>query len=244
MNGRSRGIALKHLIKYRKYLGLFLLITALNALSVNAYAKYYPDNRDNVYVRLNTKEKVLALTFDDGPHPTKTPQILDVLEKYGVKATFFMIGENVRLYPEVARKVAESGHEIGNHTYDHRSLYNMNDDEIKEQVRSCKEEIYSVTGKTAKLFRPPEGFMNDKIAFSMKDLGYNVILWGVDTYDWKGKSSFDIVKTVTDNTSGGDIILMHDYISKKSNTSKALDVIIPLLIERGYRFVCVSEFLC
>ena len=206
-------------------------------------AKYYPDNIDNIYVHRNTDEKTIALTFDDGPHPHKTEKILEVLKKYGIKATFFVIGENASLSPDVLKKVSDEGHEIGNHTYDHKSIYKIKSEFLLESIKRCEQTIYDITGKRPSLFRPPEGYLNDNIAESMYRAGYDVILWRVDTYDWKGRSAEDIFKTVVSTVKCGDIILMHDYISIPSNTAKALDMIIPALLDKGYKFVTVSELI-
>ena len=212
-------------------------------LSGSVYAKYYPDNVDNIYVHRNTNEKIVALTFDDGPHPYKTDKILDVLKKYGVKATFFVIGENVEQCPDILKRISNEGHEIGNHTYDHKSIYKLQSDTLLDSVRKCEESIYRITGKKPILFRPPEGYLNDAIALSMYHAGYDVILWRVDTYDWKGRSATDIYKTVLNSAKCGDIILMHDYVSRSSHTAEALDMIIPALIDKGYKFVTVSQLI-
>ncbi len=209
----------------------------------NIYAKYYHDNSDNVYVHKDTDKKMIALTFDDGPHETKTEKILYVLDKHSVKATFFVIGQNVEKHPDILKKVFENNHEIGNHTYDHKSLYKLDHKSICEEVRRCSELIEETIGTRPKLFRPPEGFMNDSVASCVGDIGYNVILWKLDTYDWKGKSADDISRYVIDNVKNGDIILMHDYIWRKSSTAAALDILIPELKRRGFEFVTVSELL-
>lgn len=191
----------------------------------------------------STEDKKIALTFDDGPHPVKTEMILNVLRKYNVKGTFFTIGQNAERYPEVLQKVMAEGHEIANHTYDHKSIYKLNESELQLSVRKCSKIIYEITGEEPKLFRPPEGFMNDNIARFMDSEGYNVILWKIDTYDWKGRSSEDIYQTVTTKINCGDIILMHDYIWRKSHTPEALDIIIPKLLSEGYEFFTVSELI-
>ena len=206
-------------------------------------AKYYHDNQNNVFVHKNTEEKIVALTFDDGPHKLKTEKILAVLDKYGIKATFFVIGENAEKNPDVLKKVANSGHEIGNHTYDHKSIYKLSDSTLSDDVEKCSLVIENIIGHRPRLFRPPEGFMNDTIASAVGKEGYDVILWKVDTYDWKGKSAQEISSNVLKTVKNGDIILMHDYIWRQSHTDEALDIIIPKLIENGYKFVTVSELI-
>ena len=218
------------------------LVTVVN-MRTDVSAKYYHDNTANIYVHKNTEEKMIALTFDDGPHVKKTEQILDVLDRYNVKATFFVIGENARKHPEILKKTYEAGHEIGNHTYDHKSIYKLSGVAVADEVDKCSETIESIIGSTPTLFRPPEGFMNDSLARIAGEHGYKVILWKVDTYDWKGKTAQEIYSNVSKNVRSGDIILMHDYIWRESNTAQALDLIIPDLLDKGYRFCTVSELI-
>jgi polysaccharide deacetylase family sporulation protein PdaB len=223
---------------------LFVIVLCLLCCrSIDADAKYYHDNQDNVYVHKRTDEKLIALTFDDGPHESKTEKILEILDKYNVKATYFIIGQNAEKHPEILNTILSKGHEIGNHTYDHKSIYKLSDVKLTDDVERCSDVIESITGSRPVLFRPPEGFMNDTIATSVGRYGYRVILWKVDTYDWKGKSAAEISSGVMKTVKSGDIILMHDYIWKDSHTAEALDIIIPKLMKQGYRFVTVSELL-
>ena len=224
-------------LRFSLILSVFIII-----FSINANAQYYFDNKDNVYVHKSTDEMKLAFSFDDGPHPKKTAQILSVLKKHGIKATFFVIGQNAEKYPEIVQMIAE-GHEIANHTYDHKSIYKLDSDALISDVNNCSDVIEKITGKRPTLFRPPEGYMNDTIAHQMKGQGYNVILWKVDTYDWKGRSASDIFDSVSKSVKCGDIILMHDYIWRKSNTADAVDMLIPYLKRQGYEFLTVSELL-
>lgn len=222
---------------------IFVFAIALSSLASPAQAKYYPENKDNIYVHKRTDQKTIALTFDDGPHPEKTEKILEVLDKYGIKATFFIIGENAEQNPDIVKKISEMGHEIGNHTYDHKSIYKLSGERILQSVKKCEDIIKNITGSKTTLFRPPEGYLDDTIASSMLGQGYDVILWRVDTYDWQGKSAEAIYSSVVKNVKCGDIILMHDYISRKSNTAQALDMIIPTLIDKGYEFVTISNLI-
>ena len=233
---------MKHSIICRSIALVITLILVFN-LSLSINAKYYHDNSGNVYVHKKTDKKLVALTFDDGPHNIKTDNILRVLEKYNVKATFFVIGENAQKYPDVLKRVQAGGHEIGNHTYDHKSIYKLSGEAVADEVNKCTQAIESITGQSPNLFRPPEGFMNDTLADIVGKHGYNVILWKVDTYDWMGKSAKEIFATVTKNVKNGDIILMHDYIWRKSNTADALDMIIPYMQEAGFQFCTVSELI-
>ncbi len=188
-------------------------------------------------------DKMIALTFDDGPHPRYTKQILDILEKYGVKATFFFVGQNIDYYPDAARAVVEAGHEIGNHTYTHNRVKRMTEDEVLNEMTRCDDVIYSLGEYQTVLFRPPEGAFGEAVENSASALGYSVILWSVDTRDWAHSSPAEIYENVTQNIDSGDIILMHDYVSYNSPTPQALELIIPELQRQGYKFVTISELI-
>ena len=185
----------------------------------------------------------IALTFDDGPHPYKTDAVLNILEKHGVRATFFVVGENVSYYPEPLRRAVALGHEIGNHTYHHASLSHACEENAAEEIEKTEEIILKTVGYRTKLFRPPEGAYNACALNVVKSKDYRVILWTVDTRDWENKSAETMVQTVMTNIKGGSIILFHDYMSKKSHTLEALEILLPQLIAQGYEFVTVSELL-
>lgn len=196
-----------------------------------------------VYSYKSNEEKKIALTFDDGPHPKKTEKIIEVLEKYGVTATFFVVGVNVKNYGEAMKKIIDNGYEIGNHTYSHRKLKNSNIDVVKKELSSTEEEIKNLGGNVSRLIRPPCGiFEKSLIDFSCEN-DYKIVLWNIDTKDWEHASKEQIEKTVLSKASGGDIILFHDYISGKSSTAESLDSLIPKLLDLGYEFVSVSELL-
>ncbi len=187
------------------------------------------------------EEKLIALTFDDGPHPRYTPKILELLEKYDVKATFFMIGSNAKFYPETARAVKNAGHEIGNHTYKHPHMLRLSEKELWNEIKET-ERVFSEIGlDKPTLFRPPEGYRTKEQCGLLEKEGYRVVVWSLDTHDWKGSASSDIVRYVTSNIRGGDIILFHDYISGQNTTIAALEQLIPKLLKDGYKFVTVSE---
>ena len=199
---------------------------------------------DNVYCGADTKEKIIALTFDDGPHPRYTDEVLDVLKKYSVRATFFAIGENVALYPEQLMRAASEGHEIGNHTYTHPSLKKMSAEDLKAELVKAEKAIESVTGEKPRLFRPPEGCCNKTVVECANQLKYTTVLWSVDPRDWSSPPVESMVANVMNNVRGGAILLFHDYnSSRRSPTPAALGQIIPALIDRGYSFVTVSELL-
>jgi len=185
----------------------------------------------------------VALTFDDGPHATYTDKVLSILEKYGIKATFFMVGSNAEAMPETVKKVYDAGHEIGNHTYDHIYVTKHPRSYTKDQIEKTSGVISRITGERPKLFRPPGGICDKSAAEFIRSLGYECVLWSVDTRDWALPGVEKVVRTVVRETSGGDIILFHDFNRKGSPTPEALERIIPMLIEKGYSFVTVSELI-
>ncbi len=189
------------------------------------------------------EEKYISLTFDDGPHPKYTDQILALLEQYGIKATFFMIGSNVASYPEVAKRVQEKGHEIGAHTYSHPHMKKISLHALAEELTKS-EKVFAEYGlpKPA-LFRPPEGFRSPEQVRLLEERGYRVVIWSLDTKDWQGRPSSHMVSQATSYVQGGDVLLFHDYISGQNTTITAIEELIPKLLADGYHFVTVSELI-
>ena len=196
-----------------------------------------------VYRSVKTESMKIALTFDDGPHPHQTERILSILDEYDVRATFFMVGVNVRNYPDAAKAVAAAGHEIGNHTYSHRHLRNLSSQELAAELEECDTALFEICGCRPSLFRPPEGAINSSVEDCTAQGEYRVILWSLDTRDWERKSTEQIVRCVLSSVKAGDIILMHDYIGHHARTAEALSILLPELLERGFEPVTVSELL-
>ena len=194
-----------------------------------------------VYHSRRNDRMEIALSFDDGPHPKLTPVILDILAEYGIKATFFMVGENVQYYTEAAHAVADAGHEIANHTYSHRKFGKMTEHEMVEEISSCEAVLSSVAQSPVHFIRPPEGQMTETMRRVAGDMDYRIILWDVDTRDWAHTPPEEICHHILDTVQAGDIILMHDFIGHDSPTPAALRLVLPELISRGYRFVTVGE---
>ncbi len=217
----------------------------MNLLSIDFLANSEKGEEKNTDVYHNNKNShmKIALTFDDGPHPRYTPQILDILNEYNIKATFFVIGVNADNYPEAIENVIKNGHEIGNHTYSHPHVSCLNSHTLKSEVEKCESTIYGRTDYKTKLFRPPEGFIDTDVKTVLRDLDYKVILWDLDTRDWAHTSPDSISNYIIDNIESGDIILMHDFIAYDSPTPEALRLFIPVLLEKGYKFVVVSELI-
>lgn len=201
------------------------------------------DGKDMIFYFKRNDNMEIALTFDDGPHPRYTPQILDILDEYGIKATFFMIGENIKYYPNAAREVLSRGHEIGNHTYHHKTLKPLCDNDILQEVESCEHELSGLGAPHTLLLRPPEGSMNEQVRRVVGDLDYRIILWDLDTKDWAHTPPQEISRHILSDIEAGDIILMHDFIGHNSPTPEALRLFIPELLSRGYKFVTVSQLL-
>ncbi len=181
--------------------------------------------------------KMVALTFDDGPHPINTPLILEELKKRNAVATFFVVGNRVQYYPEVLAQIIAEGSEIGNHTWSHKQLTTLSPEGIKKQVNDTQEVVKSVVGITPKIFRTPYGEVGELVA---QNVGLPIILWSVDTEDWKNKDSEIIVTHIITETDDGEIVLQHDlYLWSVEAVGPALDD----LIGKGYKFVTVSQLL-
>lgn len=196
-----------------------------------------------VYRSVKNEACRIALTFDDGPHPYQTKQILDILERYQVSATFFMVGVNVENYPDAARAVIEAGHEVGNHTYSHRHFYRVSSLEIQKEIGKCEDTLEELCEYRPHLFRPPEGALNACVESCSENNDYSLILWSLDTRDWETKNAEKIVETVLSSVQPGDIILMHDYIGVNSQTPQALEILLPKLLQKGFEPVTVSQLL-
>ena len=196
-----------------------------------------------VYRSVKNDSMKIALTFDDGPHPTLTPRILEILDRYHVKATFFMVGINVENYPDAARAVIEAGHEVGNHTYSHNHIGTLSKADVEKELWHCEDILEELCEYRPHLFRPPEGAVNTYVEHCSEDNDYTLILWSLDTRDWENKNTEQIVDHVLSGISPGDIILMHDYIGTQSKTPEALEILLPKLIELGFEPVTVSQLL-
>ena len=181
--------------------------------------------------------KVVALTFDDGPNPATTNQALDTLSKYGIKATFFVLGKNVSGNEEILKRMKADGHVIGNHSWSHPVLSKLSLDEAKKQITDTEDALAKVLGSSSKLMRPPYGAITDDIRNS---LNLSFIMWDVDSLDWKSKNETAILTEVQRQVKNGSIILMHDI---HAETVHALPKVIDYLKEQGYEFVTVPEML-
>ena len=179
----------------------------------------------------------VALTFDDGPHPTYTEELLDGLKKRGVKATFFVTGEHAKLHPDLIMRMCEEGHLIGNHTYHHVQLRTDNRKEFTKELRETNEVISAITGEEVIYVRPPYGNWDKALE---KELNMFPVLWTIDPTDWSCLNADTVTERVMKKVKENSIILLHDYY--KTSVEAALRIV-DLLLEAGYEFVTVDELL-
>ncbi|HTU75941.1 MAG TPA: polysaccharide deacetylase family protein [Trebonia sp.] len=178
----------------------------------------------------------VALTIDDGPSPVYTPQVLRVLEQHGVHATFSMIGGNVAAYPQIAREVVSAGHLIANHTWSHASLPALRAAAMREEVTRAAIEIHAATGQRPTLFRAPYGAWSPGLLEYCAAQGLTPLDWSVDPQDWARPGVNAIVQDILRTTDSGSIILEHDGGGDRSQTVAALKIVLPRLLDRGFRF--------
>ena len=222
---------------FRIFTVLLSCLLVLALLPVKSLAE------SQVYRSVKTETMQIAITFDDGPHPSLTPEILEILDLYHVQATFFMVGVNVQNYPDAARAVIAAGHEVGNHTFTHGRIGHLSAGGVAREVGDCEAILEELCEYRPHLFRPPQGVVNDAIERCSRENDYDLILWSLDTRDWENKNANEIVERVLSSVTPGDIILMHDYIGHHSKTPEALEILLPRLLERGFEPVTVSRLL-
>lgn len=205
--------------------------------------------RGTVY-RVKTDQKKVALTFDDGPSPLWTPKILDELKKADIKATFFMIGHHVKKYPQVARRVAQEGHTLGNHGYAHSVLLYYTLAEIEEEIKYTEHVIREITGQTTRIFRPPKAWLSGAIKRKIQSMGYDIVLWSLNSKDWVSFNHKRIVRYLAGKVRNGDILLFHDSGNivtteggNRNQTVKAISLLARALKEKGFAFVSVEELM-
>lgn len=199
---------------------------------------------DSSIVRMEGEERLeeadvkkIAITFDDGPHPSYTAQLLDGLKERGIHATFFVTGEHAELHPDIIERMFNEGHLIGNHTYSHIQLTKGNRDKFKDELIKTNEILKEITGEEVQYVRPPYGSWDKSFE---KELNMFPVLWTVDPLDWSSRNVGRITEKIVSKTGENDIILMHDYYDTSVTAAlKAIDE----LLEEGYTFVTVEEIL-
>lgn len=241
------------MMKINKILIVLFVIIVVSGIFLAAFTLFFDQAilvRRGTFWRSDIPEKAVALTFDDGPSPVWTPAVLAALDKAQVKATFFMLGEHVEKYPQAARLVAESGHEIGNHSLRHNNFIYYNKYQVEKDIKDTERIIKKVTGKTTRLFRPPKAWLSKREKKKIREFGYEVVLWSLNSKDWVNFDHKNIIRYLVKHVRPGDIILFHDsggfFKSEEGNRIETVNTI-PRLVEKlkeaGYRFVTVSELL-
>lgn len=240
-------------LKATRFIALFMLTgVILGSSTSSAYAKpvqknrQYYEERGEIVWEVPTQDKLIALTFDDGPDPVQTPQILALLKQYHAKGTFFVLGKWAEKFPDIVRQEQLEGHEIANHTFAHTyAVRSTTADKYLKDMQAAEASIVNAGAERPLLFRPPGGYYNDMVIQAAKQKGYTIVLWSwhQDTRDWALPGVSAITNKVLNNARNGDIVLFHDKVESKSHTIDALRTILPKLQEQGYQFVTVSELL-
>ncbi len=182
----------------------------------------------------------IALTFDDGPDPQRTPALLDALAELGIPATFFLVGKHVDEHPALAARIAREGHELGNHTYNHRYLPLVRSASVARELAATDAAIERATGIVPAIARPPYGGRSPRNVRAFERAAKRVVLWDVNSFDWKGAPADEVARRVVDRTRNGSIILMHEAREGGEVSVDAVRAIVPELVARGYEFTTVS----
>ncbi|MFF5858127.1 polysaccharide deacetylase family protein [Streptomyces sp. NPDC012751] len=183
----------------------------------------------------------IALTFDDGPDPVHTRRILEILDRYGVRATFFCVGHHVAALPDEVRRIASAGHELGNHSWSHPFLPDLTPHQLREQIDRTAETVARVTGEAPLWFRPPYGALTPEVLAALDGHPSTLALWDVDSRDWARPGPQRIAETVLKAAAPGSVVLMHEGAGDRGQTVRALPSIIEGLLERGLEPVTVGE---
>jgi peptidoglycan-N-acetylglucosamine deacetylase len=192
--------------------------------------------------------KKLALTYDDGPNDPHTLRLLEVLAKHKVHATFFLIGRYVKQRPDIARAIAQAGHAIGNHTFNHPNPIFASARQTRSELQACEQALYDAVGQHSRLFRPPFGGRRPVTLRVARRLGLEPVMWNVTGWDWSGKPAEYVEQKVHRQVRGGDVVLLHDgghaeFGADRSQTVLATDRLIALCEAEGYKFVTIPEMM-
>jgi|SRR5579872_5275679 len=230
-------------------LGLAITGAAI-AVTTGYYQSSWPTPQwfGRTFVGLPRSVKQLALTYDDGPNDPYTLRLLEVLDKYQVRATFFMVGQYVRQRPDIVCEVASAGHVIGNHSFTHPLLTFQSEAEIRTQLLNCRAALNDAVGEHSNLFRPPFGGRRPAVLRVARELGLEPVMWRVTGFDWDAKSAAAIEKNVRWQMRGGDVILLHDggheaMGTDRSKTIVATENMLKRYQDEGYDFVTVPEMM-
>ena len=213
---------------------MFTLINHPAIVGASASARQLP-----IYC-VQRDQKMISISFDAAWGNEDTQQLIDILEQYQVKATFFVVGEWVDKYPESVKALSDAGHEVMNHSNTHPHMNQMSREEVISDVEACNDKIESVTGVRPTLIRPPYGEYNDTVISAIRSIGMEPIQWDVDSLDWKDLSAAEITARVTGKVQPGSIVLFHNAAL---HTPEALPTILEELLREGYTFVPISQLL-
>lgn len=189
---------------------------------------------------VETDEKKVAITFNCAWDPENLPELLETMEKYHAKGTFFAVGQWAEENPNAVKAIVDAGHEIGSHSNTHPDMTGLSEEAVREELRRSKERIEKAGGTAATLFRAPSGAYNNTVVKTAAEEGFTTIQWDVDSRDWQDKSAGEMVEAVTKNVRSGSILLFH---VGKENTAEALPQILEILEQQGFSFVPVSELI-
>lgn len=229
-------------------LGLWMAILCIFAGIVLTVQAVLPGNHfyGPVFNEAVTNQRVVALTFDDGPYPPYTEQVLAVLKENSVPATFFLIGKNAEKHPELVHKILADGHQIGNHTYSHGDLLKLDRNQIASEIEKTQQVLIAITGHAPTIVRPPHGFRDAVVMDVMSEKKLQVVEWSIACRDWVNPGVEVITSRAVSNVKNGSIILLHDGDGVAASASRAQTVeatrrIISELKKQGFRFVTVQE---
>ncbi|SMC76605.1 polysaccharide deacetylase family protein [Papillibacter cinnamivorans] len=220
--------------------GILVALGMIYAVNYPAVAGVSGTARQLPIYSVQRDQKLVSLTFDAAWGNEDTQKLIDILGKYNVKATFFVVGDWVEKYPESVKALHDAGHEVMNHSDTHAHMTKLSRDQILADVEACNDKIEKVTGVRPTLFRPPYGEYDDKVIAAIRSLGMEPIQWDVDSLDWKELAADEITRRVTNKVQSGSIILFHNAAL---HTPEALPGIIEKLIQDGYQMVPVSELI-
>ncbi|HHV39551.1 MAG TPA: polysaccharide deacetylase family protein [Tepidimicrobium sp.] len=234
---------LKNNMRYRLFVIICVVVVSAVYTSIKVdyeIVKVFSPKRELPIYSVDTDEKKIAISFDAAWGDEFTRDILDILDKYDIKSSFFLVGFWVDKYPEHVKEIHARGHDVGNHSTNHPYMSKLGEDEILRELGEIEDKIEKLTGEKPILFRPPFGDYNDRLISICRENGYYVIQWDVDSLDWKELGVQPVVDRVTRNVSAGSIVLFHN---NAKYVSEYLPIVIERLQEEGYEIVPVSELI-
>ncbi len=224
---------------------LIALFVGFYSYAVHSNMDFWVKNK-LIITRVKTFDKVVALTFDDGPDPGRTDAVLQSLAKHHAKATFFVMGNKAEAHPKLLAKIVGGGHEVGNHSYSHKDFNHMSGDTIRGEIRHTNDIIFKLTAQRPILFRPPGGYLSNELIGICQEEKVVVAYWSweTDSKDWRnGNSSQYISQHICKHIAPGQVIILHDGCANSMETARAVELLLQELSKQGYRFVTMSELI-